>query len=67
MTLRVFTFNCSSTFIFFAHKTFAFEASMINIFDSANTDSAIFLFKITLRNPYSTYVMNPNIMASGDV
>ena len=67
VALWILTFDCCPTSIFLANKTSIFESFMINIFYTSHTDSPIFLLKITLRHPDSTYIVYPNIMTSRNI
>lgn len=61
--LLILAFYTCSCFRFFTNKAFMLISFFLNILNSFYINSSIFFLKIAFRNPYWTYVMNPNIMA----
>jgi len=64
IALNIFTFNSCSTSTFLTGKAFFLKSFLVNIFDSFDADHSILLLEITFRNPNSTNIMDPNVMAS---
>jgi hypothetical protein len=64
IALNIFTFYSCSTSIFLTCKTLVFKSFLFNILYSFNTYNSILFLEIALRDPNSTYIMNPNVMAS---
>lgn len=64
IALNIFTFNGCSASTFLTGKAFVLKSFLVNIFDSFDADHSILLLEITFRNPNSTNIMDPNIMAS---
>ena len=63
IALNIFTFYSCSTFTFLTGKAFVFKSFLINIFDSFDAYHSILFLEIALRDPNSTNIMNPNVMA----
>lgn len=63
-TILTLTLNTSPSLALLTNETFLFESFLIDVFNSFYVDDTIFLLEVTLRNPYCTYVVNPNEMAS---
>jgi len=43
-------------------ETFITEAASLDVLDTFNADSSIFLLKVALRHPYGTNIVHPYIM-----
>lgn len=63
-TIFILAFYTSSSFTQLANNTFLFKSFLINIIYSLNVDGAVLFFKIALRDPNCTYIMNPNKMTN---
>jgi hypothetical protein len=64
VTLTILAFYCCSAFILFTYKALGFKSFLLDILNSFYVDDSILLLEIALWNPYSTYIMYPNIMAN---
>lgn len=62
-TILIVTFDTSTCSNLSTSQTSLFKSSLVDVLHSFNINKPIFLFKVTLRNPNSTHVVHPNIMA----
>lgn len=64
ITLTILTFYSSPTFILFTDKALCLESFLFYVLNSFYIDYSILFLEIALWNPYSTNIMNPDIMAN---
>lgn len=67
IAFRVFTFDCSTTFVLLAGETLTFESTIVYIFNSFDANNSILLLKIALWHPNRANIMHPNIVANRSI
>jgi hypothetical protein len=66
-TLRIFTLHCSPTSCLLAGKALALKSFAVDVLDPLDTDHPVLLFEVALRHPDGADVMNPDVVAHGDI